>query len=154
MARSKRQRRTKPAAHLPAHADVHTVCQRLARQRRARVDIRAVEREEGASAAHVEQDGGITRAELLQARVENVAAVLGALAEVLLLSGVDDSGELNRAHGIAHPSVEHLIREGGSEVRLVVETTRQHLLAEGDDVGRIVKLPRLVSPHVAGGIPA
>ena len=55
--------------------------------------------------------------------IQYCTGFLGTLAEVVLLSGVDDGGELDGAHGVAHPRVEHLVGEGRGEVGLVIESS-------------------------------
>ena len=91
----KRQRRAESAAGFATDADVNAVRKGLAREGGARFDGGTVEREECPPTADVLDDGGKSGAQLLETRIHDVAAFFGTLAEIGLLSSVDDGLQLD-----------------------------------------------------------
>ena len=51
--------------------------------------------------------------------------------------------------GVPDPGVEDPVGLPGPQVCLVVEAAREHLLAEGHDVGGLLQVEPLVAPHPA-----
>jgi len=75
--------------------------------------------------------------------VEEFAGDISVLDELLFLDDVEGDIQLVSANGVAHPGVEVTEWLRSAMVKTMVETSRLHLLSEGNNIRRGGEVPVL-----------
>ena len=108
-----------------------------------------VEGEEGSLAADGFDELRVFDGQSGQFVLEVGASLDGQLSQLVFLDDVVLSGSQSDANRVSHEGVHVAVRRGHPRVLVVIESAREHLLSEGDEVRRLSQVPLLMSPHGA-----
>lgn len=141
-------------AEVTAAARLDSLCPESGHQVVADLAAGGVDGEEGAAAARSRQQVGELRLEGAEALVQHVPGGAHHAQQLVSADDLDHLLEQQHLARVAHPRVEHAVRQIRRKVRLVEVAAHQHLLGEGDHVWRLGQVEVLVAPELAGGAAA